>query len=195
MSTREPVFDLMFRLRNPFRTPPERVAGHALYTAVIGAARDPKVFTSWSVPDTPEGRFEMLALTTFLLLKRLKTDDANKEVAQAVFDIMFEDLDSNLRELGVGDVGVSKKIKKMAEGFYGRISAYQSGLENGSDDAGLIAALLKYVYRDQPPDESAVASLAAFTRRQDAHLARQSDKTLRSGQVTFLGADTMEETP
>lgn len=134
----------------------------------------------------------MLALTAFLLLKRLKSDDTNKEVAQAVFDIMFEDLDSNLRELGVGDVGISKNIKKLAEGFYGRISAFQAGLEDTGNDDALIDALKRYTYRDQQIDDATIATMATFIRRRDAHLTAQSDAELKEGRVTFLSAEDKE---
>ena len=90
----------MFKIRNPFKTRKELDIAHTLYTNTVIAARDPHFFTAWQVPDTPEGRFEILALTAFLVLKRLKVDQANKDIAQAYFDIMFEDIDANLRELG-----------------------------------------------------------------------------------------------
>lgn len=182
----------MFKLRNPFKTPPDRIAGHALYASVIRASREPRFFNEWQVADTPEGRFEVLALTAFLLLKRLKLNENNKDVAQAVFDIMFEDLDSNLRELGVGDVGISKNIKKLAEGFYGRISVFQAGLESTEDNDALIDALKRYTYRDQKTDDATMATMATFIRRRDAHLTAQSDAELREGRVTFLSTDDKE---
>ncbi len=174
----------MFNLRNPFKAPREVISAEDLYAATITAARDPHFFVAWHVPDTPEGRFEMLALSAFLVLKRLKSDPVNSEVAQAYYDVMFGDLDANLRELGVGEMTVGKKIKKLAEGFYGRIRAYENGL-NAEDDTLLIEALARYVYRDQDPAHTTLAAMGGYIRRQDAHLGAQPDDKLRDGAIEF----------
>ena len=178
----------MFSLRSLFRTPPETETAQTLYAATIHAARRPEFYTVLEVPDTPEGRFEILALTAFLVLRRLKGEAAAKDVSQAYFDVMFDDIDSNLRELGVGDISVGKKVKKLAESFYGRIKAYEEALAVATDsveDDPLVQALERYPYRGTRPENAHVATLAAHVRAADAHLAAQDTARLLDGQVTF----------
>ncbi|MDA0997247.1 MAG: ubiquinol-cytochrome C chaperone [Proteobacteria bacterium] len=114
----------MFNLQRVFRRNPDLIPARALYEATIRASRNPYFFITWGVEDTPEGRFEMLAVHAFLALRRLKAIPA-ANLAQTYFDLMFADIDDNLRELGVGDMAVGRKVKKLAAGFYGRLAAYE----------------------------------------------------------------------
>src|SRR5690606_24946976 len=98
--------------------------------------------------------------------------------------IMFDDMDQNLRELGTGDLGVGKRVKRMAQAFYGRIAAYDAGLAQ-PDDVTLIAALRRNVYRHAPVDHTVVAMMAAYMRREIAALERQPYEDLRAGRVAF----------
>ena len=94
-----------------------------LYSGVVAQARQPYFYTDLAVPDTPDGRYDMIMIHAFLLLHRLKQDLPNtEEISQAVFDIMFEDMDKSLREMGAGDVGIGRRIKEMAKAFYGYMS-------------------------------------------------------------------------
>mgnify|MGYP000411422531 CR=1 FL=1 len=96
------------------------------YEAIVAAARHPAFYARWQVADTLDGRFDMVALHTYLILDRLK--GVEPEFRQALVDEFFRDMDRSLRELGVGDVSVGKKVRKMAEVFYGRITAYDAAL-------------------------------------------------------------------
>ncbi len=162
-------------------------AGFALYTAAVEAARAPIYFTQYGVADTLDGRFDLVGLFTALVIRRLRDLPAPGPVlAQAVFDAMFADMDFNLRELGVGDLSLPKRMKAMWEGFHGRALAYQGVLETG-DLAGLEAALARNVWRGNPPP-GAAAALAAATLRQDRHLATQDLAAFAAGRVSFLAA-------
>lgn len=178
----------MFSLKSLFGLKPELESAHSLYAETIHAARRPAIYTEMGVPDTPEGRFETLALMAFLVLRRLKTEEKARNVSQAYFDIMFEDIDSNLRELGVGDISVGKKVKKLAQSFYGRIKAYEEALTG--DDEALEAALRKHPYRNMEPMDAHVSRLARHVRREDAYLAQQPVQALLVGEIAFADIDT-----
>ena len=182
----------MFSLKSLFGHPPETGPARALYAATIHAARRPEMFTDMALPDTPEGRFEALALMAFLVLKRLKSEPTAKRISQAYFDVMFDDVDSNLRELGVGDMSVGKKVKKLAESFYGRIRTYDAALA-APDDGLLIEALRRYPYRGAEPTAAHVERLARQVRRDDAALAAQPADKLLAGDIAFAAIAAAEE--
>lgn len=184
----------MFSLRTLFKVAPETDTARSLYASTLQAARQPAFFTLWGVPDTPEGRFEMLALTAFLALRRLKAIDGTQALSQAYFDMMFDDIDSNLREMGVGDLAVGKKVKKLAESFYGRIKSYEAGLE---DDAVLKAALSRNLFRGVQLDDATLGAAGAYVRAQGRHLDQQPDEALAGGVIDFadVASLTRRETP
>jgi cytochrome b pre-mRNA-processing protein 3 len=122
-------------------------AGFALYTQAVQAARDPYFYAELGVPDTMDGRFDMIGLHVCLLIERLKTEaPPGPALAQAVFDAMFSDMDHTLRELGVGDMSVGRKVKAMWEALHGRSQAYRAALE-ANDRASLAASLARNVWR------------------------------------------------
>ena len=132
----------------------------ALHGRVIAAARDPALYTRLGVPDTVEGRFEALCLHTILVLRRLRAlPSPAPEVAQELVDSVFRQLDASLRELGIGDFGVPKRMKKLAQAFYGRAAAYDPGLDAG-DAAALAAPLARNVMAVE--DDAAARGLAAY---------------------------------
>ena len=103
-----------------------------LYSAAVKAARDPHFFGVLGVPDTLDGRFDLVALFTALVIERLRmAPDPGPALAQAVFDAMFSDMDVTLREMGVGDLSVGKKVRAMWEGFHGRALSYGPALHGG----------------------------------------------------------------
>jgi cytochrome b pre-mRNA-processing protein 3 len=166
------------------RKPHER-AGFALYSAAVGAARNPALFATLGVPDTLDGRFDLISLHTGLLVCRLSqdADPRAKDLAQAVFDAMFADMDISLREMGVGDLSVGKRVKRMWEAFHGRAQAYDAALAAG-DHAALEAALARNVWRGEAP-EGAPARLAAIAAAAHAALAAQPFEGFVRGQVSF----------
>ncbi len=159
------------------------VAGR-LYLGVVAQAREPAFYTAMGVPDTVDGRFDMITLHAWLVLRRLKGEAGRPaDTAQALFDTMFDDMDHNLREMGAGDLGVGRRVKTMARAFYGRLAAYDEGLA-GDDDA-LATALGRNLYRGADPGADTLAALAGYVRREAAALARQPLDDLLAGRVEF----------
>lgn len=174
------MIDLLASL---FRPNPHRAAVHTAYGRIVERARQPLFYAGWGVPDTLDGRFELLALHAFLVLNRLKRDhDATADFAQALFDAMFADLDRALREMGVGDLGVGRRVREMAAGFYGRIAAYEKGL---ADAPALEAALRRNLYGTTAASEAQLARAAAYVRRQAAALRAQPAAALMAGEIDF----------
>jgi cytochrome b pre-mRNA-processing protein 3 len=165
----------------------EERAGFALYTIAVGAARAPALYRDLAVPDTLDGRFDMVALHVALLIRRLRAlPEPGPALAQAVFDAMFSDMDQTLRELGVGDLSVGRKVREMWNAFHGRALAYETALA-AADDAPLAEALARNVWRGAAPAGPPLR-LAALARAQDAHLATQTLAGFRAGEVHFLPA-------
>ena len=166
-------------------------AGFGLYTAAVGAARDPYIFETLGVPDTLDGRFDVIGLYVFLVVHRLHAASKDgQDLAQAVFDAMFSDMDINLREIGVGDMTVGKRVRAMWEAFNGRSAAYAAALDGG-DVMALAGAIGRNVWRGQAPPESAHA-LAALAMEQSKHLAEQPVEALMAGRVDFRPARATE---
>ena len=133
-------------LKQIFRPRPARLAGQALYEAVTAQARQPAFYANLGAPDTVEGRFELYSLHVVLLLCRLKgLSGAAAETAQALFDVYVSALDNALREMGVGDLSVAKKMRKLGEAFYGRVKAYDAAITAG-DRAALTALIERTVF-------------------------------------------------
>ena len=165
----------------------ERV-GFELYGAAVAAARDPFLYTALHVPDTLDGRFDMIGLYTFLLIQRVKREASpGPALAQAVFDAMFSDMDINLREMGVGDLSVGRKVRVMWEAFHGRAAAYAAAM-TASDVAALDAALERNVWRGKPPSNDATEALRRLVLAQQVHLLSQNLGSLALGTAQFLSA-------
>jgi cytochrome b pre-mRNA-processing protein 3 len=165
----------------------ERV-GFALYGVAVAAAREKCLYESLGVPDTLDGRFDLVSLHAFLLINHLRgLSEPGPALAQAVFDAMFSDMDMNLRELGVSDLSVGRRVRAMWEAFHGRANAYASAMQE-ADAAALEAALARNVWRGMTPPDGAVAALARLVLAQAAHLASQEPGMLASGEARFLPA-------
>lgn len=144
-----------------------RRAVEGLHLALSMAARRPGLYTRLGVPDTVEGRFEALCLHAILVLRRLNRLPAPAaEVAQDLVNSVFTQLDASLRELGVGDMGVAKRMKKLGAAFYGRAEGYDAAL-NAGDSAALAAALVRNVLGG----EGDGTGLAAYVQAADTALA------------------------
>jgi cytochrome b pre-mRNA-processing protein 3 len=162
-------------------------AGFTLYTRTVEAARETPYFERLGVPDTLDGRFDLIGLFASLLIRRLRgLPQPGAQLAQAVFDAMFADMDFTLRELGVGDMSVGKRMRDMWEAFHGRAMAYEAPLAAG-DESALAGALARNVWRGAAPVGAAEA-LARAALAQDAALAGQTLQAMTAGRVIFLGA-------
>jgi len=156
------------------------------YRQIVAQARRPEFYIHGGVPDTLDGRFEMLALHLFLVLRRLKGerhDPACAALAQGLADRMAADLDANLREMGAGDLGVGRRVKRMAGAVYGRIAAYEAGVDGG--DEPLRQALRRNLFGTVDPDEQQVAAMARYVLVAGDLLKARSAAELVRGALNF----------
>lgn len=157
-------------LKRLFKPRPAVVAGRALYASVVAQARKPALYADLGVPDTPEGRFELYSLHVYLILERLKDQGAQAaDVGQALFDTYVSSLDHALRELGVGDLSVGKRMRKLGEAFYGRIQSYEQALAALPDTEPLEALITRTAYAGV--EAAKAPALAAYVTGQRAALA------------------------
>ena len=171
-------------LRRPHRH--ERAA-FQLYGAAVAAARDPYLYATLGVADTLDGRFDAIALHVYLLVRRLESEpDPGPALAQAVFDAMFLDMDTNLREMGVGDLSVGKRNRAMWEAFHGRSAAYAAAWD---DAAALQAAVARNVWRGAAPPTGSAAALVRLAKTQATCLTGQGLDAMLRGELRFLPAE------
>jgi cytochrome b pre-mRNA-processing protein 3 len=134
-----------------------------LYGSVVAAARHPAFYRGMGVPDTPEGRFELVALHLFLLLEGMKSRNFDDpDLAQRTIETFVTDMDDCMREMGIGDMAVAKKVKRAAGAFYERAAVYRAGLAAQGPD--LEAGIGKYVFAGAAPDHDGAARLARYMR-------------------------------
>ena len=149
------MFGRLFR-----RDPESEAIASALYGAIVAQARLPALYAGFGVADTVDGRFEMIVLHAILVIDRLRAGGAAEQaVGQRVFDLFCTDMDRSLRELGVGDLGVPKRMRKMTERFYGRAEAYREAL-GPRDSATLAAAYERNVFNRATPSAGPLAAYA-----------------------------------
>lgn len=157
------------------RQPEPPSPGEIAYAAIAAAARRPAFYRDLGVPDTLPGRFEMLVLHAALVTRRLgrDADPRAKPFSQGVFDAMIAALESNVREIGIGDVTVPKRMRAMARSFFDGAKTYDEALD-ARDEAALASALTRIVYAGEPADAAGPTALAAWTFEADAALASQT---------------------
>jgi cytochrome b pre-mRNA-processing protein 3 len=144
-------------LNRLFRRNPAREAGEALYAACVAQSRRPELYRAYAVADTAEGRFELYTLHVVLVLERLADGGAGeKMVSQALFDTYVKALDHALREMGVGDLSVGRKMRKLGEALYGRMKNYQAAYQALPERRALRDLLTRTVYEgaEAPPAEA-----------------------------------------
>lgn len=175
-------------LKRLFKRHPWRRPVVALYGQIVGQARLPVFYTRFGVPDTVDGRFELISLHTALVVRRLQdAGEDGPEIAQELFDLLFADMDRNLREMGVGDLSVGKHVRKMAEAYFGRSVAYDLALRPDADPTDLTEGLRRNLYRktDDSVSESQVLAVAAYVRASHDHLATLSPAHIITGSGLF----------
>lgn len=170
------------------RTPAEE-AGARLYAAAVGQARRPVFYTELHVPDTPEGRFELYALHVALLLRRLRVEaPGTAAISQSLFDGFVRGLDDALRDMGMGDVGVAKRMKKLGQSLYGRLEGYEKAFAALPERRPLEDLIGRTIYADgagQPP------VMANYALSVEERLSGQPLDRLASGEVNWpvIGQD------
>lgn len=174
----------MFRL---FRRSPNKPLIDRLNGEIMAAARQPSFFIEYGVADTVEGRFELLCLLATTVLRRIeKLPAPGPDIAQDLTDAVFAGFDIALREIGVGDLTVPKKMKKMAQGWLGRGAAYRAALDAG-DVASLARAVARNVYGDeQKGDQESVRRLARYAFAQDKAMQGLDVEGVLKGPLPFV---------
>jgi cytochrome b pre-mRNA-processing protein 3 len=156
---------------------------HVLYGAIVAQARLPAFYADFRVPDTVEGRFDLIVLHLVLLLHRLSgRAEAGRDLGQELFDVFCRDLDANLREMGVGDLAVPKRMQAFAEAFYGRQAAYLAALD-AADQRVFEKALARNIF--PAGNDAGAAQLARYAREAATRLDAQDDGALLRGEVVF----------
>lgn len=164
----------------------KRVA-HALYGAVVAQSRNTHFHTHWGVPDSLDGRFDVIVLHLVLVIREMQSERRGKSaLAQHLFDAALAEIDAGLREAGVGDTIVPKKLAKMSRVFYGRARAYERDF--ASND--VLRNLTQTFQRNLMPDCEEIAAehynpIAAYALAQEAHLKGLADQDLENSGKLF----------
>ncbi|KKC39910.1 hypothetical protein WH87_05505 [Devosia epidermidihirudinis] len=159
---------------------------YAIYSAIVAQSRQPIFYAEWQVPDTVTGRFDMISLHMALLFRRLRTAaGAQKDFSQAVFDLFFKDMDRSLREMGVGDLGVPKKIQKMGNIFFGLLAALNEAMDR-KDVTALEDVLSRNIFDGEFGPH--IRALAEYLLAKDEVLAAQPADAITGGTVHFEAA-------
>ena len=163
-----------------------------LYGSIVAQARRPYFYSDLKVVDTVEGRYDMIIMHAFLLFHRLKGENENaKKLGQVVFDTMFKDIDQSLREMGVGDMGVGRRVKKMASSFYGRVAAYDKALA-AEDNVDLEQAIARNIFNKTEADELVLRHLATYMRRNVEQLENLSVDEILDGNLRYVNPETLK---
>lgn len=166
-----------------FRKSVDTEAVYAVYSAIVAQSRRPRFYAEWGVPDTVTGRFDMICLHLALLFGRLRGEGREvAEFSQAVFDLFFRDMDSSLREMGVGDLGVPKKIEKMGSLFYGLLANVNEAIERG-DAAELESVVARNLF--DGAEGEGTAALAQYLIAETARLRTVPTADILAGRLAL----------
>lgn len=164
-----------------------REAARRLYMVAVRQARDPILYTEGGVADTLDGRFDLIVLHVVPLMRRLRQcNEGGRQLSQALFDVMFDDMDQSLREMGVGDLRVGKRVKQMARAFYGRAMAYDQAFDQAPDAdrrRSIVEALERNVFNNDPPPAARVEAMACYVGSLLDALDRHSPSALLGGEL------------
>jgi cytochrome b pre-mRNA-processing protein 3 len=166
----------------PFRRSPETRTIASFYGAIVAQARLPVFYAQFGVPDTVQGRFDLIVLHMVLLLRRLAKTEVGPSLGQRLFDRFCGDLDDNLREMGIGDLAVPKHMRRFGEAFYGRQAAYLAALD-AADGRDFENALARNILVEA--DAGKAACLARYARAVIGELDAQADDVLLRGELNF----------
>jgi cytochrome b pre-mRNA-processing protein 3 len=157
-----------------------------LYGMIVAQARLPSFYRDYAVADTVNGRFDLIVLHLALVLERLAREPGLQSLGQGVFDRFCQDMDHNLREMGIDDLKVPKEMRRMGEAFYGRAQAYRAAL-TADDTKTLVSALERNIYGGEPA--AAAPRLAAYMREALRELSVQDGASLGGGELRFPDPD------
>src|ERR1035441_8463356 len=168
---------------NHFRKPraPSRGTIEAIYGMIVTQRRQPSFYRDLGVADTVNGRFDLLVLHLWMVLRRFQSADGAANLSQALFDRFCDDMDANLREMGVGDLTVPKRMQAFGEAFYGRAVAYDLALTSGQEP--LAQALCKNILNGA--DIEKARRLAIYAETAIASLTGLDEAALRGAAWKF----------
>ena len=155
----------------------------ALYRAVVAKGREPHWYQAGGVPDTVDGRFDMIASIFALVILRLESEPEAGETAARLTECFVDDMDAQLRQFGVGDVVVGKRVGKIMGLVGGRLDAYRSGLAPDAEHGAFAAALLRNLYRGEDPGDAALTHSVGGLRALHVTLAATPFDALRTGDL------------
>ncbi len=154
-----------------------------LYGTIVAQARLPCFYQDYAVPDTVNGRFDVIVMHLAAVLERISVEPSLCDLGQGLFDHFWQDMDHNLREMGVGDLSVPKRMRSLGEAFYGRAGAYRAALAD-ADERVLVEALSRNIYLGDAA-EAAPERLAAYLRQTVRDLANLEPGVLAAGTLRF----------
>ena len=154
-----------------------------LYRSIVEQSRRPEFFVEYGVPDTPTGRFEVLVLHLFIVMYCMREEDGLEELARSLSEETILDFDRNMREMGIGDLSVGRKVKSLAEGMYGRFGAYTDGLQNG--DVALSEALRRNLFSETTTSEEVVAAIVMYVKKETLAFKDKPASIWQDGHVDF----------
>lgn len=167
----------------PFRHAAEARTIASLYGMIVAQARQPAFYAVYGVPDTVQGRFDLIVLHLVLLLRRLEqTGERGRLYGQRLFDAFCRDLDGNLREMGIGDLAVPKRMQRYGEAFYGRQAAYLAALDS-PDPEVFENALARNILEGGGTQRA--ADFAQYARAAVRELDAQEEGALMRGELAF----------
>ena len=175
-----------------FRPDPRDRNIHDLYGAIVAQARTPAFYSDYGVPDTVQGRFDLIVLHLVLLIDRVGQDGGGRGIGQRLFDRFCRDLDDNLREMGVGDLAVPKRMRRFGEAFYGRQAAYLAAFA-AADEPELEKALQRNIFQGADIGRGALR-LANYVRAARRQIEGQDDGALLRGEIGFPQPGSIAET-
>jgi cytochrome b pre-mRNA-processing protein 3 len=158
--------------------------GRKLYDSIVARARAEPFYRNLGVPDTVEGRFELIVLHLYLVLERLRVEGAaGKRLSRALIEAFVTDMDDSMREFGIGDMGVPRRVKRAAAAIYERSAAYAAAQQAGQDD--LARVLAEHIYLGACGDDRLPEALAAYVRTTGAELAAAASSSVLGGDLPF----------
>jgi cytochrome b pre-mRNA-processing protein 3 len=166
-----------------FRPSPEAGIVARLYGTIVAQARSAAFYRDYRVPDTVNGRLELVLLHTVLIVRRLAGEGRHRRLGQALFDHFCSETDAALREMGVGDLAVPRQMRKLGEAFYGRQASLDEAL--ASPDAAMLRDLLQRALAEADVASMDVGRLAAYVGQAARELGRWPDDRLAAGEVAF----------
>lgn len=175
----------LFRRKNPYAQ-----AARRLYADAFTHSRNTAFYSDYGVPDTLDGRFDLLLLHMFLIIQRMQAEgQGGALLSQALFDITFANMDQSLRENGIGDMGVPKHMRRMMTAFNGRMHRYRDALAAGQIESALAANLYGTV---ENPDSATLNRMAEYVRENTKALKAQTFEIITGQGVKFLQPETQQ---